>query len=122
MSSNKDTSIQDFAMGLVLFITGIISLLKNTSIGVTWSSRFWGTGLPSALIMIPLIAAIVVFILSKRWRKTAFIVFCVAAIILMVQLMFSLRIFISTMSVLKFLIMAVCTVLGVILIMKSLMR
>ena len=119
--SSRDTSIMDFGIGILLMIVGLISIFKNTSVGVFWVSRLFGTSLPSGIITIPIIIAIVMIVLNHKSRM-GWILMVVGVVLLLLNLICSVRIIFNTTSLFSYLLMFGGTFGGMALIARALLR
>lgn len=102
--TRKDTSILDFILGIILVVGGLYFIFKNTSIGVIWMSRLWGTSLPSGIVTIPILIGITILFLKHR-SKIGWGLVVVGVILLLVQIVLSLKITFNTTSLLDYFLM-----------------
>lgn len=102
--ARKDTSILDFIIGMILVAGGLYSILKNTSIGVIWINRLWGTSLPSGIVTIPILIGITILFLKHR-SKFGWWILVVGVILLLLQIVLSLKITFITTSLLDYFLM-----------------
>lgn len=102
--ARKDTSILDFILGTLLVVGGLYSIFKNTSIGVIWMSHLWGTSLPSGIVTIPILMGITILFLKHR-SKIGWSLVVVGVILLLVQIVLSLKITFNTTSLLDYFLM-----------------
>lgn len=102
--TRKDTSILDFILGIILVVGGLYFIFKNTSIGVIWMSRLWGTSLPSGIVTIPILIGIAILFLKHR-SKIGWGLVVVGVILLLVQIVLSLKITFNTTSLLDYFLM-----------------
>lgn len=120
-TTRKDTSIADFIIGILLVGIGIYHIFTNTSIGVVWKSRLLGTALPSGALTIPILIGIVILLLNHR-STIGWMVIAVGIVILLIQIIFSLRISFNTTSLLDYFLMFGGTFGGLILLARGLLR
>lgn len=102
--TRKDTSILDFILGIILVVGGLYFIFKNTSIGVIWMNRLWGTSLPSGIVTIPILIGITILFLKHR-SKIGWGLVVVGVILLLVQIVLSLKITFNTTSLLDYFLM-----------------
>lgn len=117
----KDTSILDFIMGMVLVAGGLYFILKNTSIGVSWVSRLWGTNLPSGVITIPILTGITILFLKHR-SKVGWGLVVTGVILLLIQMVLGLKITFGTTNLLDYFLMFGGTFGGLGLLARALLR
>ncbi|MBQ1273994.1 MAG: hypothetical protein U0L26_14560 [Cellulosilyticum sp.] len=120
-SRTKDTSIIDFILGGLLVVIGLYSICKNTSVGIFWVSKLFGTNLPSGIITIPIIAAIVILILNHK-SPIGWGVMGIGIILLLINIIFSVRIMFHTTSLLQYILMFGGTFAGFALLARALLR
>ena len=120
-SRTKDTSIIDFILGGLLVVIGLYSICKNTSVGIFWVSKLFGTNLPSGIITIPIIAAIVILILNHK-SPIGWGVMGIGIILLLINIIFSVRIMFHTTSFLQYILMFGGTFAGFALLARALLR
>ena len=97
----KDTSITDFIIGIILIVVGLYFIFKNTSIGVLFMDRLFGTHLPGGIVTIPALIGIAIVFFKHRsvigWGLIA-----IGAVLIVVQIIMSLRITFNTTSLLDY--------------------
>lgn len=114
----KDTSIIDFFLGGILFIIGLISIFKNTSVGTL---RMYGTNLPSGMVTIPILIAFVLLILNHKSR-VGWLLMGIGIVLLLITIISSISISFRTTSLLGYLLMFGGTFGGAALLAKALLR
>ena len=119
--SSKDTSIIDFVLGIGLMIIGLYAILKNTSVGISWASKLFGTGLPSGIVTLPIIVGIVIVILNRK-SKLGWTLMGIGIILLLITIICSVRIIFHTTSLGSFLIMFGGTLGGIVLLLRALLK
>lgn len=116
-SNSKDTSIIDFIVGIVLFIIGLGAILKNTSV----ATSIFGNSTLTGVVLIPMIIGIVILFLNYKSR-IGWGLLALGVIALLIGLIFSVRIIFHTTSLGQYLMMFGSTFIGIILILKGLLR
>lgn len=117
----KDTSIVDFIIGMILVAGGLFSIFKNTSIGVIWISHLWGTSLPSGIITIPILIGIAI-LFSKHSSKVGWGLVSIGIILLLFQIILSLKITFRTTSLFDYFLMFGGTFGGLGLLARAFLR
>lgn len=117
----KDTSVRDFILGIALVMIGLFSICKNTTVGIFWTSRLFGSSLPSGIVTIPIILGIMILILNHK-SPIGWVLMAVGIVLLLITLIFSVRIMFHTTGLGSYLLMFGGTFGGVALLAKALLR
>lgn len=120
-TSKKDTSIVDFIIGLILIAIGLYNIFKNTSIGVLWMSKLFGLNLPSGVVTIPILIGIVLIFMKPR-MALGWIIIAIGVVILLVQIIMSVKITFNTTSLWNYFLMFGGTFGGLGLLGRALLR
>ena len=86
-----------------------------------WGSKLFGTGLPSGIITVPILIGIVMLLLNYR-SSVAWGCLILGIILLLIQIILSLKITFNTTSLLDYFLMFGETFSGLILLARSFIR
>lgn len=120
-SGKKDTSVLDFGIGIVLLVIGVVTIFKNTSVGVMGYYGLFGSRIPSGIVTIPILVAIVLLILNHKSRLGWTLLF-IGIVLIIISIIFSVRIVFHRMGLLQFVLIVGGTFGGIALIARALLR